>query len=239
MATAMSTSNSSSLKTAIGQPLADLEIQIQQWLKFEKQQFGTSRLDEIERTGTVFVVWFSVWDLWYYSERETVDAEVAVKKTMDTMFKQLDTIAENWPLDLKTIVPEAIDLTFLPGWRNIRTTYRGLDSNGEMQKRAIGLVEQWNRALDLRASRWQKGSMYIYNTNEWLLDQVRERQLVNSHISDANGLGNTQSPWSNVSSGCIQTEFAGRDWTDAARCPDPETYLFWSAASIRCCNFPC
>lgn len=215
------------------EPLADLKTQIQHWLAFENKQYANSRVSKIERKGTVFVVWFSLWDLWYYSEKAIEEAEVAVTKTMDALFEQLDVISENWPLDMKLIIPEAIDTTFLPGWHTMRTGPWGSDTHCQNQRNAIILVEQWNRALDMRAVRWRGGSMYIYNTNEWLLDQVREQQLSAAHLSDANGMGANQSPWDNVRSGCVISNYEahgvlGEDLT-ADRCSDPTKYLFWSA----------
>lgn len=47
--------------------------------------------------------------------------------------------------------------------------------------------------------------MYIYNTNEWLLDQVREQQLYTSHLSEA------QSPWSNLRSVCVGMSSKAQD----------------------------
>lgn len=211
----------------IAEPLADLKTQVQQWLKFEKEQYGNSRVSEVERNGTVFTIWFSLWDLWYYSEKTIEEAEVAVTKTMDSLFEQLDLIAENWPSELKIIMPEAIDATFLPGWHSIRTGPLGSDPQGESQRSAVLLTEQWNRALDMRATRWNQGSMYIYNTNEWLLDQVREQQLFTAHLSDANGMGATEPPWSNVRSGCVGRNASLAETLGLERCTDPNTYLFW------------
>ena len=209
----------------IAEPLADLKTQVQQWLKFEKQQYDNSRVKGLERNGTVFTMWFSLWDLWYYSEKTIDEAEVAVLKTLDTLFEQLDLIAENWPSEMKIIIPEAIDTTFLPGWFSLRTGPRGTDPHGECQRNAVLLVEQWNRALDMRATRWTGGSMYIYNTNEWLLDQVREQQLYTSHLSDANGMGSSQPSWDNVRSGCV--EVSNDVGESVSRCTNPNTYLFW------------
>ena len=213
------------------EPLADLKTQVQHWLIFEKKQYANSRVSRIERSGTVLVIWFSLWDLWHYSQMNLTESEAAVTKTMDTFFEQLDVIAENWPLKLKVIIPEAIDITFLPGWHTRRTGPRGSDFYGEAQRNAIVLVEQWNRALDKRAVMWRRGSMFIYSTNEWLLDQVREQQLHTAHLKDANGMGASQSPWQNVRSGCVASSYKaydvlGEDET-AGRCSDPATYLFW------------
>lgn len=217
------------------EPLADLRTQVQHWLAFEKKQYANSRVSNIERNGTVFVVWFSLWDLWHYSQLNLTESEAAVTKTMDAFFEQLDVIAENWPSKLKIIIPEAIDITFLPGWRTMRTGLRGSDLRGEAQRNAILLVEQWNRALDMRAVRWRRGSMYIYSTSEWLLDQVREQQLFTAHLKDANGMGASQSPWQNVRSGCVGDKAYGvlGEAGTAGRCSDPATYLFWLVHLLR------
>ena len=222
------------------EPLADLKTQVQHWLAFEKKQFANSRVSRSERRGTVFVIWFSLWDLWHYSQLNLAESEAAVTKTMDAFFEQLDVIAENWPLKLKIIVPEAIDITFLPGWHTMRTGPRAPDFHGETQRNAILLVEQWNRALNMRAVRWTRGSMYIYSTSEWLLDQVREQQLFAAHLRDANGMGASESPWHNVRSGCVASNYKASDvlGEDATtgRCSDPATYLFWLAhlPRLRC-----
>ena len=214
----------------LGESLADLKTQVQQWLRFEKQQYGTSRVSQVERNGTVFIIWVSLWDIWYYSEKEHADAEYAVTKTMDILFEQLDVIAENWPTEMKVIMPEAVDVTFLPGWHSIRASPHVPHPDVDVQKNAVGLVEQWNRALDLRATRWQGGSMYIYNTNTWLLDQMREQQLFDSHLSDANGMGTSQISWSNVRLGCKGTSKGESETRGETQCSDPKTHLFWSAS---------
>ena len=223
------TLSNSSLVTSfeIAEPLADLKTQLQHWLQFEKQQYSNSRVSHVERNGTVFTIWFSLWDLWYYSEKTMAEAEVAVAKTMDTLFEQLDLIAENWPVEMKIIMPEAIDTTFLPAWTKMRTGPRGSDPQGENQRSAVRLVEQWNQALDIRATSWNHGSMYIYNTNEWLLEQVREEQLYSAHLTDAIGMGSTEPPWSNVRSGCVETNVTIAEASGIERCSDPSTYLFW------------
>lgn len=209
------------------EPIEDLASQIQEWLKFETQLYGTSRVSELERNGTIFTVWFSLWDLWYYSEKNTIDAQFAVTKTIDMLFKHLNVIADNWPSHMRVIVPEAIDPTFLPLWHRLRTGPRGSDPYGETQRNAVLLAKQWNQALDRKALHWQRGSMYIYNTNEWLVDQVRGQQLFADRLSDANGVGSTQSPWSNVRVGCTQSSNDNGDVVGAEQCSDPSTYLFW------------
>ena len=197
----------------------------------------SSRVRDIEKKGTIFTVWFSLWDLWHYSKKTNEEGSKDIVKTINTLFDQFDRIAENWPPGAKIIVLEAMDPTFLPGWHAMRTGPGGSDISADEQRNAVLLVEQWNAALDKRASRWDKGQMYIYNTNEWLLDQVREQQLIDGELSDHNGLGASGSPWDNVSSGCIgnsnKTNSGAGEHAGEGRCVDPQKYLFW----WECFNF--
>ncbi|KAI4203303.1 MAG: hypothetical protein LQ350_002000 [Teloschistes chrysophthalmus] len=214
--------------------LSDLKTQVRQWLRFEKKQYMTSRTREKERRGTVFTVWFSLWDIWYYSQLDGEAASKAVTQSMDTLFAQLEIIADNWPPGAKIILPEAMDPTFLPGWSMKRTGPAGSDHRADDQRNAIELVNQWNMELDQRASDWHKGQIYIYNTNDWMLDQVREAQLVVGDMADHNGLGHSGTPWDSVHSACVVV--AASDYVSPAkkhktlgspRCSYPDKFLFW------------
>ncbi|KAL8729351.1 MAG: hypothetical protein Q9181_005038 [Wetmoreana brouardii] len=214
--------------------LSDLKTQVRQWLRFEKKQYTSSRMRAKEKRGTIFTVWFSLWDIWYYSQLSGGDASEAIDQSMDTLFEQLGIIADNWPLGAKIILPEAMDPTFLPGWSVKRTGPAGSDHRADDQRNAIQLVKQWNSELDQRASNWRKGQIYIYSTNDWMMDQVREAQLVIEHMADHNGLGHSGSPWDSVHSACVDTT-ANRSHSHGtkekalgpATCSNPHKYLFW------------
>ncbi|KAL8762179.1 MAG: hypothetical protein Q9184_001776 [Pyrenodesmia sp. 2 TL-2023] len=138
--------------------LPDLKTQVAQWLRFEKKQYTSSRRRE-RRNGGPF-------------------SPSAIRQSIDSLFEQLGVIADSWPLGTKIILPEAMDPTFLPAWSMERTGPSGSDHSADDQRNAVQLVKQWNAGLDLRASDWHKAQIYIYNTNEWMLNQVRERQLI-------------------------------------------------------------
>lgn len=213
-------------------PLPDFKAQVDQWLRFEKKQYTSSRMREKEKKGTIFTVWFSLWDLWYYSKKTSDEGSKAISQSMDSLFEQLARIADTWPSDVKIIIPEAMDPTFLPGWQIKRTGPLGSDRTADDQRNAVQLVQQWNAALDKRASDWKKGQIYIYNTNDWMLDQVREAQLVIGDMADHNGLGQNGSPWDEVEFGCIgsvQHDHFVSNITkgEVSRCSSPEKYLFW------------
>lgn len=214
--------------------LSDLKTQVKQWLRFEKKQYTSSRVRAKEKRGTIFTVWFSLWDIWYYSQLSTDDASKAIAQSIDTLFEQFGIIADNWPSGAKIILPEAMDPTFLPGWSMQRTGPAGSDHRADDQRNAIELVKQWNAALDQRASDWQKGQIYIYNTNDWMLDQVREAQLVIGDMVDHNGLGQSGSPWDSVHSACVgaaETRSPGHGRKEKVlgppNCSNPSRYLFW------------
>lgn len=85
--------------------------------------------------------------------------------------------------------------------------------------------------LDSRAERWNKGSVVLYHANPWLMDQIRERQMHQANVSDANGCGVRYSPWQDVHSGCLGhgswKKEGVQDINYAGHCHDPETFLFW------------
>ncbi|KAL9603133.1 MAG: hypothetical protein Q9219_001336 [cf. Caloplaca sp. 3 TL-2023] len=212
--------------------VSDLKTQVAQWLKFEKKQYTSSRMREMEKRGTIFTVWFSLWDIWYYSQLPSEGASEAIRLSIDTLFEQLGIIADHWPLGAKIILPEAMDPTFLPGWSMKRTGPAGSDHSADDQRNAVQLVKQWNAALDRKASSWSRGQIYIYNTNEWMLDQVREAQLIIGDMSDHNGLGKSGSPWDSVQLACVSDRDADAATITTAtksvtRCSDPQKYLFW------------
>jgi len=211
-----------------------LRTQVQQWIRFEKSQYMSSRIRERERKGTIFTVWFSLWDLWYNSSRTREEASKTIEETVDTLFEQLNKVAKHWSGEVKVVMPEAIDPTFLPGWKATRTGPNGNDKTGDDQRNAVRLVEQWNDMLDKKASKWDRGQLYIYNTNEWLIDQVREQQLVVGKTSDHNGLGGASSPWDNVQAGCLgsvskdnSSSSSPQTTEGLGRCADPSSFLFW------------
>lgn len=213
-------------------PLADLKTQVAQWIRFERERSSIGRGHDFKRDGAIFVVWFSLWDLWYFSKKTKDEASEAVDRTMDTLFEQLDVIAEHSSSRVRVIMPDAIDPTFLPGWRATRTGLFGSDRRADDQRNAVRLVKKWNKALDDRAATWKKGVLYISGAHKWLLDQLREQQLIARKLSDRNGLGTHGSPWIDVQSGCIvTTNDRSPDLGEAPRvvdrCPEPNKYLFW------------
>ncbi|KAL8803164.1 MAG: hypothetical protein Q9182_003336 [Xanthomendoza sp. 2 TL-2023] len=90
----------------------DLQTQVSQWLRFERKQDTSSRLRVQEKRGTIFTVRFSLWDIWYSSQLDDDDASETIRQSVDSLFEQLETIADSWPTGAKIILPEAMDPTF-------------------------------------------------------------------------------------------------------------------------------
>ena len=207
------------------QPLSsgpDLKAQVQQWLYSEKSRSGTGRMQVVEDSDTTFIVWFSLWDIWYISSLELSVAQLAVRNVLDALFKQLDLIADNWVHDLKIILPKAIDVTFLPLWHGTRTGPAGGDRWADDQRKAVLLVDQWNTELRRRARHWKKGEIYVFDAHEWLLQQM----LASGTAAQAH-----EESWTDVRNGCVgdgSSEGTGEATEKrAVWCQNPRDYLFW------------
>ena len=215
----------------VAAPLADLKTQVQEWVTFERTQYGNSRVQEEERRGTIFTIWFPVWDLWHYSRANFSNGQASITKAVHILFEQIDVIAENWPMRPQIILLDAIDVTFLPSWSKRETGIDDADFVREDQRYAVSLVEQWNQALDKEAGGWDKGSIHIYHANEWLVEQIRHVQLIKANVTNANRVGYHLLPWTNVHSGCLGLGNAVseviQDNSHTNLCTEPEAYLFW------------
>lgn len=216
------------------QPLSsgpDLKAQVQQWLHSEKTQSRTDRAQTAEDSDATFIVWFSLWDIWYISSLELSVARSAVRNVLDALFQQLDLIADNWVHDLKIILPQAIDVTFLPLWHGTRTGPAGGDRWADDQRKAVLLVDQWNTELRRRARHWKKGELYVYDAHEWLLQQILSQELLSQRLAGGTATQAQDESWTDVRNGCMgigsiegKGKAVGRR---AVRCQNPVDYLFW------------
>ena len=210
--------------------LPDLKSQVQQWLQLVDHDNSTERSRYIEESSTVFVVWFCLWDVWYYSYGNLDVTQAAIAKTIDSLFEQLNLISEKWTHDLKILMLNTVDLTRLPIWHMKRTGPQGSDERADHQKRAIALIKQWNNMLESRASLWNKGAMYIFDAYSWLSNQILVQQLYEQQVADANGLGLERPTWEIIDRGCLgsnegQHRVAREE--DGLKCLESRTYLFW------------
>jgi HMG box factor len=168
---------------------------------------------------TVFAVSFVVWDIWKFLHAPLGDTiKNSISRSIDSLFEQLNRLpAESGFGDVRVVLMLSIDPTFLPAFD--ATTG---------QKDMVSIVEQWNRELQEKAREWEGGSMYIFDTNEFLLDQIRGYQYYAAGMFDADGLWK-QNPWDDVEHPCVESTgkwmaFLGNE---SKTCENPDKFLFW------------
>lgn len=218
----------------LGQPLSpgpDLKAQVQQWLHSEQRQSKTGGAQAAEDRDTTFIVWFSLWDIWYLSGLELSVARLAVRNVLDALFQQLDLIASNWVHHLKIILPKAVDITFLPLWHRTRTGPAGGDRWADDQRKAVLLVNQWNTELSRRARHWKKGELYVYDAHEWLLQQMLNQEMLAQRLAGATAAQAHNGSWVDVRNGCMgsgSSEGKGKAVEmSSVQCQNSRNYLFW------------
>ncbi|KAJ5908806.1 hypothetical protein N7495_001488 [Penicillium taxi] len=157
-------------------------------------------------------------------------ATESVKRRIQKLVKQLDTISDRLgSADLKIILTMGIDVTFLPGFKD--------DSMNVEYKNAVRLVAFWNEKLREAASKWKKGYIYLFDTNEFVLDRIRDWQFYAAGIETKTGLGTNRDPgWDNVSDACVKSEnslqvMMSKD-KQSTPCSYPEKYLFWNEMQL-------
>jgi len=204
--------------------LADFKTQLQQWLDAESSALKGLSEEQIKfrQEHTIFVVSFGVWDIWdLVTNSKDYDSAVgSLERRIKTLMEQLDQLSERWgSTELKVILTQVVDVTFLPGFTAV----------GDEYKNAVNLLDQWNRSLRRTAGDWKRGHIYLFDTNSFVLDRIRDWQLYAAGIEEENGLGKNQEPgWENISDPCVKSGsgikvMMSKDQT----CEHPEKYLFW------------
>jgi HMG box factor len=210
----------------------DFKAQLDQWLAAETG--AMERLTEEERITrqerTTFVISFGIWDLWSLREADYNTAVSSVERRIKKLTEQLDRLAEafkGWgPTELQIIMTQTMDVTFLPAFTS---------AGGDEFKDAVRLLTDWNSKLKSAATEWKDGKaqwLYMFDTNAFVLDRIRDWQLYDSGILEENGMGkNTEPGWENVNAPCLVGEggfgvmMSGTE--EKSRCQHPEKYLFW------------
>lgn len=205
--------------------LADFKTQLQQWLDAELPTLEGLSEEQIKfrQEHTIFVVSFGIWDIWDLATKTDYDGAVSsLERRIKTLMEQLNQLSERWgSTELKVILTQAVDVTFLPGFTAV----------GDEYKDAVSLLDQWNKSLRLAAQAWQSGRIFLFDTNAFVLDRIRDRQLYAAGIEEENGLGKNLDPgWENTSDPCVESGrglkakvMMSKDKT----CENPEKYLFW------------
>lgn len=209
--------------------LADFKAQLQLWLDAESRSLeGLSPAQIRSRQDrTIFVVSFGIWDIWGLVSKEYQTAVGSVDRRIQTIMDQLERLSETWgSRDLKVILTQPVDVTFLPGFTSMGTEY----------KDAVKILAHWSTKLREAAHEWDRGTMYLFDTNAFVLDCIRDWQLYAAGMETENGLGKNQDPgWENVGEACVASDgglqvMMSKD-KHGSPCAHPDKYLFWYAIS--------
>ncbi|KAI3128943.1 hypothetical protein DTO039G3_6451 [Penicillium roqueforti] len=202
--------------------IADFKSQLRQWLDAESP--ATKDLPEEEvrsrQDRTIFVVSFGVWDLWSLVTKDYDVASKSVERRIATLMSQLDTLSDRWgTTDLKVILTQTVDVTFLPGFNSV----------GDQYKDTVRILDEWNGKLREVAREWSQGTIYLFDTNAFMMDRIRDWQLYAAGIEEENGLGKNLVPgWENVVEPCVESGVQVMMSKEKKQCEDPERYLFWN-----------
>jgi phospholipase/lecithinase/hemolysin len=193
---------------------------MQQWVAKEDravQQF-TDREMIVRRNNTIHVISFGIWDIWHLIGQDFDSAQASANRSINGVFDQLHTLADKWdPLELKIILTLTIDLTFLPGF----------EPTAQNHKKTVALVRFWNEQLRNQAEQWDRGTIFLFDTNAFMLDQIRERQLYVAGLNDeVDPTESNTTDWHDVSSACVKNNGTASA-ENAENCSNPEQFLFW------------
>ncbi|EAS36129.3 uncharacterized protein CIMG_01483 [Coccidioides immitis RS] len=215
--------DNSELNNTGGETAADLNDQMSGWLNKEEDAArgvlgkATSRLKQ----NTIFVVSFGTWDLWQLAAEDLDTARESVQRIVEKMFAYLDELAEIWSRKhTKIILSLPVDVTFLPAFKT---------RQGVLQKDAVNLTDHWHNEVRSRAEQWKTGSIFLLDTNSFLIDQVRERQLWVGGLIEGEDFGKNGIAWENVNEPCVGP---AKSRLKRKTCSDPEKFLFWDSLHL-------
>ncbi|KAJ5823169.1 Esterase SGNH hydrolase-type [Penicillium robsamsonii] len=200
--------------------LADFRSQLQRWLDAESA--ATKDLSEeavrSRQDRTIFVVSFGVWDLWSMITEDYDAASKSVERRIATFMGQLDTLSgQLGTTELKLILTQTVDVTFLPGFQFA----------GDQYKDTVRILEEWNGKLREMVREWSHGTVYLFDTNAFMMNRIRDWQLYAAGIEEENGLGKNLDGWENVEEPCIESGFRVMMSKERKQCEHPDKYLFW------------
>ena len=180
---------------------------------------------------TIFVFDFGLWDIWKVALAEGEDGDHIVKTSIDIIFSALDYLdgmrdnqtngiaTQQGPV-LKAILPFVIDMTFLPGY----------SKNVEVEKRTVDLVKVWNSNLAERAQDWEKSDLFLYDTNDFMIQHIKKRQMISVNAEHPTRDTDKQPTFSDVSSSCLarsENTTTISKFDQKVVCAAPDDFLFW------------
>jgi hypothetical protein len=213
----------------------DFQTQVQQFIGFEKKR-GRQRIpDRLRKVDewTIFTVFFGLWDLLEYSTLEKEAALHALDCSVDELMRNLDILADHIDGPVKVIMPQLMDITFLPRFSNKKNDSEAPDF-AQNHHQTVFLWTYWNMILSRAANEWGGGDLYMPDVHGWIVNQVRSKQLYSTQISDAMGWGSQVPLFDEVEQPCLVSGTDGGvgDLQAPAveRCSDPAKHLFWQVA---------
>ncbi|KAF9888100.1 hypothetical protein FE257_009236 [Aspergillus nanangensis] len=209
-------------------PLADFKAQVSQWVASESeavhQLMGDEDSLQRRQNRTILAISFGLWDVWNMLDKGYEAAAQSVDRSVGVVMDQLNVLSETLGSnDLKVILTLTPDVTFLPAFRPTANQHVG------RHKDAVRITEYWNHELRGAAQRWDRGMIYLFDTNTFLADLIRDWQLFAAGIEEPNGLGKNLEPgWENVEDACVETNQQLVMTSEGKACDNPEKYLFWN-----------
>ncbi|KAH2977264.1 hypothetical protein KXW58_005931 [Aspergillus fumigatus] len=208
-------------------PLADFKAQVKQWTTAERAALESLSDEKIasRQNNTIVVVSFGIWDLWNMIGKSYEDSINVVDHSIQVIMDQLNVLSQLWVINnLKVILTLTPDVTFLPAFKPTAAEQRV-----SHYKDTVKLTEYWNHKLRDAAEQWVQGAIYLFDTNAFVADLIKDWQLFAAGVEESNGLGKNQDPgWVNVEDACVQS---GQQWVMATKekqCENPDKYLFWN-----------
>jgi hypothetical protein len=200
-----------------------------QWIETQKELERELPMEYVQATidKTIFVIFFGLWDIWHASELETDEGLGVIERSIDLLVHRIGILAEYWGNNtLKIILPLSVDPTLLPGWR-VRLHP---ETNVRVQQNAVSLTQRWNENLEASAHKLRNAQIYLFDTNEFIADQIRDRQMYDWRVWDANGWGKRTPMFEVVDAACLGSHDQQNSHVTnegESRCRSPEKYLFW------------
>ncbi|PGH27256.1 hypothetical protein AJ80_00966 [Polytolypa hystricis UAMH7299] len=197
----------------------DLKTQISRWIQKEKeavQELPEDRLKPRQR-NTIFSLSVGVWDIRRLIGGNVATSKAAIRRSVATIFDELKRLTElSTAKDMKVILMNPVDVTLLPA-------YDPMDGH---HREAIELFQEWTNELKRLSEGWEHGSIFYVDTNSFLADQIRERQLWVSGYLESADLEKEGVGWEDVDRACVGDRKKWILWGQEI-CDLPEKYLFW------------
>ncbi|KAF1835982.1 hypothetical protein BDW02DRAFT_578284 [Decorospora gaudefroyi] len=212
----------------------DFKTQVEQFIKYEEgRRLIPQRLRGVDE-WTVFTVFFGLWDLLEYSTLEKQSAMRAIDRSIEELFKNLDVLAQNDAHQPKVVIPQMVDVTFLPRFQSKK---RGATQAqfASTQHQLVFIWMYWNTVLLRTASQWEKGTVYMPEPNDLIMQQVRAKQLHSRQISDATGVGKQAPLFEYVEQPCLDSQHRSVSDLHASavqKCSAPDRHLFWDDVQL-------